>query len=665
MIRIFKGDEEFDLIGNESIPMTYQSNTPEKPDSFQSNYSVNFDLPDTPKNQRLIGYSNIRTFVSQLPYQLIGIRIINDGIETSPNAKLVIKKIKRKTLDRTVFEVQIFEGNINFFDVLGEKTLQDLDLSSYNHPYTPAEMEASQVYDYEDGYVYDIYHRGQIDDLYSNTFQNLFPSIFARVIWDRIFAEAGFSYSFTDGVPTSPQNFNKLLVPFVNKIRPIQLQEKKFAKNSSGKVTRSGSVFNVSLGLLESAAITFNNAEYPKFGSFNENFFAGVGNPSGGYRNNSAIRFFVKVKLSVHFSFSSFTGGATVKFNRFNDLDDSTTVLDFYNFTASENGGAIDYEYKYEGIVELKQIFNSTGDSLRCTISAATSGTFEVDRGSFEVEVIDNEALSGIWQVAPNLPKIKQKDFVKNLMHIYGLFPQIDNWTNTIKITPFNKVKIIANALDFTNKIDESQQAITSFTFTDFAQENTFNYAEDESIAGDYSGKLIVNDETIDFTKEVLKLVFAASEHLLDDFNSLQIINFEIEDDTITDVKLAEYKNVEAKPKLTIDVDASNVEFELFEDLNFIGTTRTLENPRRSAFVDMDLQNILNLNWQTYSSILDKCQKEEIYLLINETDIQNLDFSRCIWLGADFQGYYYLSKIVQYQKAKESVLCELYRLNQL
>jgi hypothetical protein len=661
MIRIFKEDEEFDLIGDESIPITYQSNTPEKPDSFQSNYSINFDLPDTPKNQRLIGYSNIRTFVSLLPYRLISIRIVSDGIEIAPNATIVIKKIKRKKLGKIVLECQIFEGNINFFDILGDKTIQELDLSAYNHPYTPTEIQASQLYDYTDGYVYDIYRRGQIDDLFSNTYQNLSPSIFARIIWDRIFFESGFAYSFTDGVPTIPHSFNNILIPFVNKTRPIQAQNKEFAKGSSGKIEMVNGYGVPAIGLLGEVVVEFDGSTYPKNNTQNSESITVLG---GSYINseytlhNLAPKILVKVDISIHFTSAVNTGSPNgiVSLIRI-DASNVRTVI--YSEPAP-NGSVIDYTFKYSAFVELL-----LGDSISITYSVASNGSFFVDKGSFKTEVIDNEALvSGIWEVAPNLPKIKQKDFIKNLMHIYGLFPQIDNWTKVIKIAPFNKVKITANALDFTSKIDE-KQSTTSFVFTDFAQNNYFNYLEDEDIVKDYSGVLIVDNETIAFSKDVLTLVFAPIENLLEAFNSLKILNFEIQDETVTDAKLAKYKNNESKPRLSIDVAASNEPFDLFEDFNFAGTPITISNPRRSAFEDMEFQNLLDLNWQTYTSILDSCQREEIYLIINETDIQNLDFSKAVWLGADFQGYYYLSKIVQYKDSKESVLCEMYRLNQL
>jgi len=108
------------------------------------------------------------------------------------------------------YSLTAFGGNGGFFDTIGEKRLEDLDLDSYNHTYNRTNVSSSWTNDYTDGYVYpmiDYGHKIQRDYWAWTDFR---PAAFVKAVWDQIFDEAGWSYESTF---LSTNHFEKLIIP--------------------------------------------------------------------------------------------------------------------------------------------------------------------------------------------------------------------------------------------------------------------------------------------------------------------------------------------------------------------------------------------------------------------------------------------------------------------
>ena len=112
--------------------------------------------------------------------------------------------------EKVVYHLTAFGGAGEFFEEVGEKRLEDLDLSAYNHSFTRANVVASWTNDYTNGYVYPMIDYGNKNQRNWWGWTQFRPAVFVKAIWDQIFEEAGWSYESTF---LSTDNFEKLIIP--------------------------------------------------------------------------------------------------------------------------------------------------------------------------------------------------------------------------------------------------------------------------------------------------------------------------------------------------------------------------------------------------------------------------------------------------------------------
>lgn len=124
----------------------------------------------------------------------------------------------------------------------------------------------------------------------------------------------------------------------------------------------------------------------------------------------------------------------------------------------------------------------------------------------------DNKQLSygGVYPIGSNLPDISVVDFIKQICWLFGLFAiKIDTGVSFIPVN-----KIIDNrdkAVDWSKKLVPTGWTAkeTSYTFGDFAQKNYFRYEENEN-AKSADGYMVVQNKTLDYEKDLLKLPYTA-----------------------------------------------------------------------------------------------------------------------------------------------------------
>ncbi len=108
------------------------------------------------------------------------------------------------------YEVIIIGKTANLFQDLGDKKLNELDLSAFNHDWTFANMVTSWTPSAAIGYYYGLIDLGLSSNQRGYYTKDWKPQIFLKVIIDAIFKDAEYRYSsnfFTSG------DFTKLVVP--------------------------------------------------------------------------------------------------------------------------------------------------------------------------------------------------------------------------------------------------------------------------------------------------------------------------------------------------------------------------------------------------------------------------------------------------------------------
>lgn len=130
-----------------------------------------------------------------------------------------------------------------------------------------------------------------------------------------------------------------------------------------------------------------------------------------------------------------------------------------------------------------------------------------------EQEVIYNNTDSNIanFPLFLNLPEWSMVQLVKNLMKLSGLFAyaKSDTEIGFVRVSDVYTNKTLG--IDWSDRVLDNITELSP-TFGNLAQENTMSYAEDNTVKGNYSGTLYVNNETLQRSAELLSVDFAPTD---------------------------------------------------------------------------------------------------------------------------------------------------------
>ena len=230
---------QVDLTESVSLPITKTIIDIREPEKRQSDYSKTITLPGTSNNNKIFNH------IFKLDRATINETTINYQPDFNPNLKvdailyrsgipqitgyLQLNNIKRTDGD-IEYDCIIIGKFANMFQDLGEKNLNELDLSAYDHEWnrdnivnswatsiiknnaTYVNFNVSGVPNGE-GYVYPLIDRGNSVGFGEITYplSTMYPSVYVKQVVDSIFSQAGYRY---ESAFFNSERFKRLIVPF-------------------------------------------------------------------------------------------------------------------------------------------------------------------------------------------------------------------------------------------------------------------------------------------------------------------------------------------------------------------------------------------------------------------------------------------------------------------
>ena len=502
--------------------------------SFPLNFSVG-DIRDVSKRTgsfsktiTLIGNSNNNALLNH--YYDVNIQagtfnintitscdVIENGIPVMTNATLQLTNIKKSQVtgayeQMVEYEVLIKEDRGTFFTDISNKYLSDIDFSDLDHYVDTTVVIDSFDNVLADGYKYVMPFN--IDNQYQfNWFK---PAIYAQTYFDRIFATAGYSYTWA-GLADS--NFDKLLIPYNGdqnivdwtqykvvaekaafselKTQPIAPPFDPLAINhgviqfpmearslTTGwtEISDPASIFDPSNGEYTSPTAIISSAgqsyvyEVAIAGSLSLNFNTLV---KLMYNDSQAeYRIFLRVSILGSGNVKSYLPSLMYDDNNYYQ---SPTVISLGNFneilTFNATGDAIsgisaaDIQIMQIG-VDITQIGGSQNNPDQIRWFQNTGGSMQTPNidlniTSFNVTIrpSDNIPLtSGITTMNTFVPeKIKQSDYIKSIFTMYNLYATSNpNNENNLILLHRDEYYDSGKAVDWTNKLmkDKEQSII-------------------------------------------------------------------------------------------------------------------------------------------------------------------------------------------------------------
>ena len=473
------------------ITLSYKSNLLTDISKIISNRSYTIRLPKTAKNLALIECSHLPSSISRYPYLKHKGTLLRNGIEMIKNANVVLLETSE------TIEVALTWGNVtNFAGVVndGKKltdithgTVEGVDWVIWSNKGSNSAQFPLIDYGFNSGDPNVWYH----------------PVVTVKWILDKIQEQSGVTFNFPSDKLTV---INKMIIPLLTRNDSEELYSKYPINLVGTGIGRDNRVVNY-FGL----NINFNGDDTQRK----------YGETIDYQQQNSTVKAY---RISYDSDKSHIKGTVMTVFRSTTISIDYLTVELWMDRTSIATFRPISYQ--------VNNNLWTVGFNIDCTFNTSAGQTISLgllsgrgyfssasDAGSNTNLNLTLSARGEIsfgekFPIVPNLPDIKQIDFIKAVASMVGLFALPDG-ENGIKFIPFDNLSANkSKAVDWTNRVIMAYNSVTprnlQYTLDNIAQNNWFRYKEDDNVMGNYDGNIQVDDATIEYERDAITLPFSA-----------------------------------------------------------------------------------------------------------------------------------------------------------
>lgn len=493
-------EAELDLSQEMDIALQYSIADIKDITKRNTSYSKTIILPGTKNNNYWFGnlFDINSDFTMYNPNKKVDARILVNT-ETVIEGFLQLKKIKKLVNadaqgNMIQYEVVVFNNAIDLMTELGEKTLNELDLSRFNHEYSNTNVKNSWDNTYKEGYVYPMYGTEDKDSSYKVTY--FYPATFYRTVLDEMITSAGFGWR--GSLKTNAQ-FNKEIIPYVSDGRPkldeTEIDRRLFyvgitASTPDTNIStymnsftpNSGSSLGI-VSLTNETAPYFDNdnhwnttiwtADTNGNYSFNLNlsYDLGLRNTSGSTTMALVGTLYPLVKTIFYYQYSTDNGATWITWDnttsetkQYNTTTIAPGVSLTQSFFVNKNSLPIDFNIGTKVRISTR-VYNTNGGWWAGTGGNATpnmtakiklKGDSWLRNTAYATQVSEGDTIK-LNQFLSE--KIKQKDILTDLIKRYNLYIQTD--PNNPRVLIFDTrpdFYSTGTTLDWTNKKDYSSE---------------------------------------------------------------------------------------------------------------------------------------------------------------------------------------------------------------
>jgi hypothetical protein len=507
---IYIEERKIDLLQDISTEFTYAIDDVSEFGSRNTSFSKTISIPGTANNNLVFGYifelNNANFTDNTLPN--VG---YNYNVTKQANCKIFIDKVQifkgtlrilEIVIDKETIEYQcsVFGELGGFINQLGNKRLEDLDFSAYNHTYSVANISNSWDNAGGSGYYYPLIDYGNVSTGQYGTLKKDFqyttfrPALYVKEYIQKIFA--GTDYTFSCPFFNSAL-FNRLIIPH---------NQTSITALNNTSLNAAAKIITINTNLSSFVEYTMVTA-----GSFT---LDGLGQLFT-YGSGVTITTDVKVLLRGNVTFynpplpnySVILKKNNTEIGR-QDFDASVSSFMNCEFTVSgvtfANTDTMQVEILGNGIIL---------DITMGEIGVTTSTPTQVKINLGETITINNTIPKGIFQ----------RDFFLSIVKMFNLYVYENKFNDKeLVISPFVDFypNVSANAEDWTNKIDRSKPLSIKPMSEINARYYNYKFTPDNDYYGEnYRKKYtegygdFIYDTEFDFVKETdtLEVIFASS----------------------------------------------------------------------------------------------------------------------------------------------------------
>lgn len=581
-------------VGDTDISLNYKSNLLTDISKIVSNNSYTIKLPKTAKNLALIECAHLPSATTKFPYLKHVGNVLRNGIIIVKDANVVLLSVSE------YIETALSWGNVtNFASIVndGKKltdithgTVEGVDWVIWSNKGSNSAQFPLIDYGFNSGDPNVWYH----------------PVVTVKWILDKIQEESGLTFNF----PSDKKTFiDKMIVPLLT-------------RNDSQKINDAFPSFLKMVGYVI-AESTFSHLKLNYIGDSTQQY-ASVGGPYGD-RLYTKYPITLKVKGTIEM-LVKYNSGMDVN-NQYLNLRvsqsdssgniSSVSTIERKNYAAYIEAPNVRLLFNFDDLVSIE-----SDEFMHFTIEAIATGA---SSSVLSLTVYDRNEISfgEKFPLVPNLPDIKQIDFIKAVASMVGLFALPDG-ENGIKFIPFDNLSANkSKAVDWTNRVIMAYNSVTprnlQYTLDNIAQNNWFRYKEDDNVMGNYDGNIQVDDATIEYERDAITLPFSAC---------------------------STKGGVAYIPLYSYNDNGELLYNKVNPRILFLDGTKGI-------FKGLEWTTLIANNYQTYKGLINNAKVVTEYIRLNSIELRDLEMDIPVYL-AQYGCYLAIIEI----KTKENDICE-------
>ena len=215
MVKIVLSTGELDVSEKVVFPITFNIGDIRDLTSRKGTFSKTIVLEGTKNNNELLGnYYDVNIQAGTFNINaLTKCQVIQNGVPILDEALLQLVSVNKAQYTNSYEEdvnytVLIKDSRAEFFGAITNVDLTDLDFSDLDHSFSSTNIAATFSNTVIDGYKYVMPYCTGTNVYQANEFK---PAIYAKTYFDRIFSNAGFTYTWAG---LTDAHFDKLLIPY-------------------------------------------------------------------------------------------------------------------------------------------------------------------------------------------------------------------------------------------------------------------------------------------------------------------------------------------------------------------------------------------------------------------------------------------------------------------
>jgi hypothetical protein len=656
-VELYIEDKQVDLIGDESISIDYAVS---KIADFQKKsgaLSIEFAVPKTATNRAIFENPDSVTSLSTIPYTKLKARLFVDGIQQ----RITICSFQSS---KDNYNIRLYGDEVGFFELIKNGKLTDLDFSAFDYYHMLSEVVANRANTeicYPVIWNFETTPSVGVSDIRYHP-----PAFSVEYLLERICEYYG--YTLTNTIKDRYNYPSQLLIlPFTGE------EWKRDTNGERYNCTFYGDTATATTPIID--RVNFDTLLSGDTNYFNPSIYSGW---NGYVVLNDKITFNYTLDITVDvtadfaplmldlrirvISGSLLLQSYIVPYSSVSVGNNSYTITGTASVTPNasfddSNAIFVDIFPTNDTINNLLTVslVDATIEISDCVITEATDVNRDLSTSFTSRQYCTINSIT---------PEIKMSDLFKAYCQIFCGLLQVNESDKSVSVVPFDVIQNnTTDAYDWSDKLDFTDKPEIRYSLDNYGQVNTLDWKYDDTakelnrFVTDYAkGTIEIDNSNLPDEYKFIEVDFSATRMITT--GGVTICQISVWDGSLDFLG--------AVDKRLIFMRFQNVSFNYSD-----GTSTSLQTTdiplthfiKSGESYNLGFgDNLIDKFFQTISDILDKTKQVTCDVRLNALDINNLDFTRPVYIS-HFNSYFYISAVKGYTPTNnESTTVELVKL---